>query len=106
MRLLIVNDENELPRHLAAVLRDSRHPQPLFAACTRDIPAMFATAGLGEGPPIDVLLVDVDPPGGADPEACRKLQEQPPFEDVPLLILTGRPGDQALEAARAAGACD
>ena len=53
-----------------------------------------------------MILVDADLPDDAGLELCRRFEEAPCLEDIPRLLMTGRPATVALEVARAAGAGD
>lgn len=107
MRLLIVNDEEEVRASLLTTLRESGHPTPLFAStCREALTALNSEARDGRDVPIDVVLVDADLPGDIGLEVCRRLEELPCLEDIPRLLMTGRVGTQALEVTKTAGAID
>lgn len=107
MRLLIVSHEEEVRRSLLAVLQEKGHPPPLFATTCQEALAALSPEKEGKtNVPIDVIVVDADLPGDAGLELCRRFEEVPCLEDIPRLMITGRPGTLALEVAQATGAGD
>ena len=107
MRLLIVSGEDELRSSLLDVLQANGYPPPVFAPTCPEALAVLALEKRGaKDVPIDVILVDADLPGDAALELCRRFEEAPCLEDIPRLMMTGRPAPLALEVARAAGAGD
>jgi diguanylate cyclase (GGDEF)-like protein len=102
--VLIVDDSPATRDSLRALLQSHGYTDVL------DLPSGEAALALlyGEGaPPVDVILMDVDMPGGADGiETCRRIKASPSLRDIPILIIIDLSQEKALEPAFAAGACD
>ncbi len=83
-RVLIVEDEFLIRLTLSEVLADEGYT--VVEAETAD----EAVKLLEEGPPIDVLLTDIQLPGQLDGKAlARHVRETHP--DLPVIFMTGRP---------------
>jgi diguanylate cyclase (GGDEF)-like protein len=55
---------------------------------------------------IELVLMDVGLPGVDGIEACRRIKNHPPSQDIPIIIITGFDDKNTLEAAFDAGAMD
>ena len=54
----------------------------------------------------DLVLLDVDMPGMSGFHVCRSMRERPDASDVPIVMMTGRDDDAAINAAYDSGATD
>ncbi len=111
MRLLIVDDCPDTRRVLGKLLQS--HGYDLIEAVESG-PAALAFLKADDPsaeppvdvPPVDVVLMDLDMPGMDGIEVCRQIKATSHLKDLAVLILTGVIGEETLERAFAAGACD
>lgn len=100
MRLSIASDEKGVRSSLLDVLEANGYPPPLFAPPCPEALAVLSLEKQGEKDvPVDVI-------SDAALELCQRFEEAPCLEDIPRLLLTGRPATLAFEVARATGAGD
>ncbi len=106
MRLLIVDDCADTRRVLGKLLQSHGYDR-IEAVESGPAALAFLKADdpLAE-PPVDVVLMDLDMPGLDGIEVCQQIKAAPHLQDLPVLILTGVVGEETLERAFAAGACD
>jgi len=107
MRLLIVNNQDDVRACLQTILQEGGHPAPLFANSYPEAVAVLAPEpARKEKPPVDVILLDADLPVDGHPDAMCALKQLHHEKDIPLLVMTDRPGAQAYETALAIEASD
>jgi len=98
-RVLVVEDEPDMNRLLALVLR---------AFGMEPVPALDAEEALrrlGEGP-VDAVLLDLMLPGMSGYDLCRRLKADPATRAVPVVILTALDQPEHRRRALEAGADD
>jgi len=100
--VLIVDDGSAARQSLRALLESKGYQDILSVSSGEEALGLLGQ----EGPRIDVILMDVEPPSPDSIEMCRRLKATPHLRDVPVLILTANPQEETLEAAFAAGAND
>jgi CheY-like chemotaxis protein len=83
MRVLVADDDRVISHLLCAVLREAGHqPVPAFDAMQTMMFAMRA-------PQPDVILLDINMPGGTGVEALRKLKASAKTMLIPVVVLSG-----------------
>lgn len=83
MRVLVADDDRVISHLLCAVLREVGHePVPAFDAMQVMMFAMRA-------PQPDVILLDINMPGGTGVEALRKLKASSRTMLIPVVVLSG-----------------
>lgn len=102
MSVLIVDDSADALRALKELLRSHGHGEALTASSAEE-----ALRLLGEGAAVEVVLLDVDMPGGMDGvEACRRIKADERLKNVPVLMVTATTDEATLRRSFEAGACD
>jgi DNA-binding response OmpR family regulator len=97
--ILVVEDDDDIRDYL--VLRLQRLGHDVVAAADGQ-----AGLELAEIRRPDLVVTDWSMPRLTGIELCVALREQPDVSDVPILIITARSSETAVEEARAAGAND
>ena len=83
MRVLVADDDRVISHLLCAVLREGGHdPVPAFDAMQAMMFAMRA-------PQPDVILLDINMPGGTGVEALKKLKASAKTMLIPVVVLSG-----------------
>lgn len=107
MSILIVDDAEDMRVSLRRVLEAEGFPEVTTAGSAREA---FELLGMDQPAPalagVDVILMDLSMPELDGVEACQRIKRHPRLADIPVLMVTGRTEDKALEAAFAAGAAD
>ena len=97
-RVLVVDDDPEIVTFLATLLElegiDSQVATSAAAAL-----AMLDRAG-----PPQLVLLDIAMPDRDGLDLCRALKKDPRTRDVPVFVVSARPGKDVVERALAAGA--
>jgi len=107
MSILIVDDNREACNSLRSFLIKAGYADVRTAHTgveALELLAQWATST--EKTPTDVILLDVEMPGLDGLETCRRIKAMAHSRDIPVLIVTGTPEEQAVELAFSAGACD
>lgn len=100
MRVLVADDDRIISHLLCAVLREVGHePVPAFDAMQAMMFAMRA-------PQPDVILLDINMPGGTGVEALRKLKASVKTMLIPVVVLSGSLDPAMPEVMRGLGAVD
>jgi diguanylate cyclase (GGDEF)-like protein len=99
--VLIVDDSSATRRSLQLLLEGRGYDPVTTAASGEEALAMLET-----GPPVDLILMDMEMPGMGGLEACRRVKAAERLRDVPILVVTAGTAERALELAFEAGACD
>ena len=98
MRVLVADDDRIISHLLCTVLRDVGHqPVPAFDAMQAMMFAMRA-------PQPDVILLDINMPGGTGVEALRKLKASARTMLIPVVVLSGSLDPTMPEVMRGLGA--
>lgn len=98
MRVLVADDDRIISHLLCTVLRDVGHqPVPAFDAMQAMMFAMRA-------PQPDVILLDINMPGGTGVEALRKLKASAKTMLIPVVVLSGSLDPTMPEVMRGLGA--
>ncbi len=114
MRALIVDDSLEIREVIAAYLTAAGYPDPAKAADAEAALALLGVeragiAGDGGEPAadgIDVILMDIMMPGMDGIEACARIKRNGRTAEIPVLMVSSRDDNTALQQAFLAGASD
>jgi DNA-binding response OmpR family regulator len=95
---ILAVDDDPIHREFAAVY--------LGAPGTSVVTADSAEAGLAllQSRPFDMALIDVDMPGMSGIDLVTILRNDPRFDDLPLIVITGREDMASIDRAYEAGA--
>lgn len=100
MRVLVADDDRVISHLLCAVLREVGHdPVPAFDAMQAMMFAMRA-------PQPDVILLDINMPGGTGVEALKKLKASAKTMLIPVVVLSGSLDPTMPEVMKELGAVD
>ena len=83
MKILIADDDRVISQLAAAVVRQGGHT-PMFAYDAMQT-VMFAM----RTPPPDLIILDINMPGGTGLEALRKLKMSTKTSEIPVVVLSG-----------------
>jgi CheY-like chemotaxis protein len=98
MRILVADDDRVFMHLIAEVLRTKGHQVvPVFDAMQV---VMLAT----RAPPPDVVILDINMPGGTGIEALRRLKSSLRTALIPVVVVSGVADPALPEAVRALGA--
>ncbi|MHB8418628.1 MAG: response regulator [Myxococcales bacterium] len=97
-RVLVVDDDAEVLDFLEVLLSVEG------IATLRAAGAEEALGRLADG--VGLVLVDIAMPGVDGLELCRRIKASPETADLPVVVLSARPGQVAASEAMAAGADD
>ena len=107
MAILIVDDDANTRRLLAFILENAGHTDTQMAVSAHDALQQLGLEGSGTpGEPPDLILMDLTLPDMHGVEAIRRIKAAPAYEDVPIVVVTGRTEDDELVSAFDAGAID
>jgi len=105
--ILIVDDSRDEQALLSNRLRAAGYESLLVAdsaeAALEIVGQVKAGQMTGE---VDLILMDIMLPGADGLEACRRITTTERFQDIPIIVITVKTGEQDLRAAFAAGAMD
>lgn len=105
--ILIVDDEPETRRLLAVILDSAGHADMIMAASARDAFRQLGLEGEAATPDApDLILMDLTLPDMDGVEAIRRIKAAPRYQDVPIVVVTGRSENEGLARAFDAGAVD
>lgn len=99
MKILIADDDRVLTHLLSSRLR-AKGAETIIAH-----DAMQALMSAMRSPP-DVIVLDIQMPGGTGIEALRKLKRSARTETIPVVVLSGSVAPDASEAVKALGAAE
>ncbi|HEX4386069.1 MAG TPA: response regulator [Myxococcales bacterium] len=97
-RVLVVDDDPEIVTFLATLL-DLEGIESQVATSAAAALAMLDRAG-----PPQLVLLDIAMPDRDGLDLCRALKKDPRTRDVPVFVVSARPGKDVVERALAAGA--
>ena len=97
-RILVVDDDESVAAVIVGLLEDRFEVE---TAGNGELALVAAAAHLP-----DLVLLDVTMPGMDGFEVCRRLKEDPRFNDVPVIFLTGQQADEHILRGFAAGGAD
>jgi diguanylate cyclase (GGDEF)-like protein len=107
MGILIVDDSEDMRTSLRSVLEAEGFEEVVTARSADDA---YRVLGFGDragaAGPIDVILMDITMPRTDGVAAVKRIREEVGFGDLPIIMVTGRTEEYALEAAFRAGATD
>lgn len=96
-RILLVDDDHEIVAFLATLLSLEGF-QPKVVTRGSDLSALL------DREPADLILMDVAMPDVDGIELCRRVKQDPRTRNVPVFIVSARPGVDIVDLARGAGA--
>jgi DNA-binding response OmpR family regulator len=102
-RILVVEDDPALADLLCAVVEEEGVALTDSAPSVRAARAMLGLDPDGE-PQFSAVLLDIGLPDGSGIELCRAIRARHP--QLPVIVVTARRDDDAMEASFAAGATD
>lgn len=98
MRILVADDDRIVVTPIAGLLRSKRHEVvPVFDAMQAIMFAMRAPAP-------DVIILDINMPGGTGVEAIKRLRSSLNTALIPIIVLSGTTDPQMPEKVKAMGA--
>lgn len=103
--IVIVDDEKDR-RQLTEIILQELKPGHIQGLDSVQHLLMYIATALGEGKPIDLILMDVHMPHVDGIEGCKQVRQIPVCQDIPLLMLTSSTDPNTLKAAFEAGAID
>jgi len=106
MPILVVDDDKDLSRLLAIRLKAAGNYEVCLAHSAQAAFEGLILEDAQASRDIDLILMDVGLPDINGIEACRRLKSHPIGQDIPVIIVTGRNGEENLQAAFEAGAVD
>ena len=113
MRALIVDDSLEIREIIAAYLTAAGYPDPAKAANAEAALGLLGISSSGITPApaatiegIDVILMDIMMPGMDGIEACARIKRHQATSETPVLMVSSRDDNTALQQAFLAGASD
>jgi CheY-like chemotaxis protein len=89
MRILVAEDDKVVSMLVCAILRDEGH-QALAAFDQMQV-LMFAA----RAPAPDVIILDLNMPGGTGGETLRRLKTSPKTSSISVIVLSGTPDPDA-----------
>jgi DNA-binding NtrC family response regulator len=97
--VLLIDDDQSSCAAVAALLRRER----LEVACAAN--AMQALSHLRQSPP-DLVVLDLEMPRTGGLDLLDALMDEPRFEDLPVIVFSGRCDPETVNQARVRGARD
>jgi CheY-like chemotaxis protein len=97
-RVLVVDDDPEIVTFLATLLELEGIESQVATS------AAAALAMLDRAGPPQLVLLDIAMPDRDGLDLCRALKKDPRTRDVPVFVVSARPGKDVVERALAAGA--
>ena len=97
-RVLVVDDDPEIVTFLATLLELEGIESQVATS------AAAALERLGQGALPSLVLLDIAMPDRDGLDLCRALKKDPRTRDVPVFVVSARPGKDVVERALAAGA--
>jgi CheY-like chemotaxis protein len=97
-RVLVVDDDPEIVTFLATLLELEGIESQVATSAAAAL-AMLERAG-----PPELVLLDIAMPDRDGLDLCRALKKDPRTRDVPVFVVSARPGKDVVERALAAGA--
>jgi CheY-like chemotaxis protein len=98
LKVLVVDDDPEIVTFLATLLELEGIESQVATS------AAAALAMLDRGGPPQLVLLDIAMPDRDGLDLCRALKKDPRTRDVPVFVVSARPGRDVVERALAAGA--
>ena len=107
MSILVVDDSPQMQVMLATLLEDAGHSDVILVnSAVEAISILDSDQPEGSVPEVDLVLMDVFMPETDGYEACRHMRQMPSARKIPIIMMTGRQGDEFLEKAFDSGAMD
>ncbi len=100
MPKVLIADDSRFQRQMMASSLFSRKFEIIFAADT------LQTCMLAMRSSPDVILLDINMPGGTGIEVLKRLRVSVKTQQIPVIVITGNEGPQTEQAARELGAFD
>jgi CheY-like chemotaxis protein len=97
-RVLVVDDDPEIVTFLATLLELEGIESEVATS------AAAAVAVLDRAGPPELVLLDIAMPDRDGLDLCRTLKKDPRTRDVPIFVVSARPGKDVVDRALAAGA--
>jgi diguanylate cyclase (GGDEF)-like protein len=108
MGILIVDDMADMRESQQVLLESLGYEHVYTAGSAQEAFRILGMEAGSDAPPapVDVILMDLAMPGVDGVEACRRIKSSEPLRDIPIIMVTGRTEEHAIERAFAAGALD
>ncbi|MFX0116254.1 MAG: response regulator [Candidatus Hodarchaeota archaeon] len=101
-KILVADDEKETVRLAKIVLEDNGAE----IYCAYDGEELWEGLANGNWSSLDLILLDLKMPRMNGVEVCKKLKDDPRFQQIPILVFTAKVGEYDRKEARKAGADD
>ena len=107
MAILIVDDSRDEQDLLSTRLRTAGYGSLMVADSAEAALEILGRENAGQGTgAVDLILMDIMLPGVDGLDACRRITTTEWLQDIPIIVITVKTGEQDLLAAFAAGAMD
>ena len=107
MAILIVDDSRDEQDLLSTRLRTAGYGSLMVADSAEAALEILGRENAGQGTgAVDLILMDIMLPGVDGLDACRRIMATEWLQDIPVIVITVKTGEQDLLAAFAAGAMD
>jgi phosphoserine phosphatase RsbU/P len=107
MAILIVDDSRDEQELLSTRLRAAGYGSVMVADSAEAALEILGRDNAGQRTEaVDLILMDIMMPGVDGLEACRRIMATEWLQDIPVIVITVKTGEQDLLAAFAAGAMD
>ena len=107
MAILIVDDSRDEQDLLSTRLRTAGYGSLMVADSAEAALEILGRENAGQGTgAVDLILMDIMLPGVDGLDACRRIMATEWLQDIPIIVITVKTGEQDLLAAFAAGAMD
>lgn len=107
MAIIIVDDSAVSQMHIKSILESAGYNDILIASAAGEVEMLLqALASRGMSSQVDLIMMDIMMPDIDGIEACRRIKSKELYQDVPVIMVTGKKDVDNLQKAFSAGAHD